>query len=223
VRTRIVRAAAEVVARCGVAGATVERVCAASGVSRSQVRRHFPAEGSLLDAVVDLHVTAVLTRQHAVLVGLASPHELHAWVEDLVESSRGCRSVGRLPLGFVVTQLAERSDAARVKLDDAFRAWQSYLASALGRMQEGGALDPAADPGELAVGVVAALQGGPLMAQVARSDKPLRTALELAVGSIVGAAPVASRCAPRGGRAAPAPVPAAPVPGAAAPAPHGRS
>jgi TetR/AcrR family transcriptional repressor of nem operon len=37
---------------------------------------------------------------------------------------------------------------------------------------------------ELATGVVAAVQGGLILAQAARSEKPLRAALDLAVGRV---------------------------------------
>jgi len=51
-------------------------------------------------------------------------------------------------------------------------------------MRVQGALDPDADPQALALGLLAAVQGGLLLAQAARSDTPVRMALDLALDSI---------------------------------------
>ena len=62
-------------------------------------------------------------------------------------------------------------------------------------MREHGALDPNADPQALAVGLLAAVQGGLLLAQAARSDTPLPMALDLALDSVAG--PVSFACCDR--------------------------
>jgi hypothetical protein len=84
----------------------------------------------------------------------------------------------------------------RAKLEDAFQTWQSYLAAGLRRMQDRGALNAEADVAGLATGVVAALQGGLILAQAARSEKPLRAALDLAVGRVALAADMTRPPAP---------------------------
>jgi TetR/AcrR family transcriptional repressor of nem operon len=190
-RDRIVRGAAEVVFELGVAGMSVERIRAASGVSRSQVDRYFPAKEALLDAVVDFQIDAVLARQRSWLASLGCLEDLNIWADEVVEVNRTWKGARGCPLGSLVTQLAEQSGAVRAKLEDAFQTWQSYLATGLRRMQDRGELHAEADVAELATGVVAALQGGLILAQAARSEKPLRAALDLAVGRVALVAHVA--------------------------------
>jgi TetR/AcrR family transcriptional repressor of nem operon len=191
-----VRGAAEVVARLGVAGVSIERICAASGVSRSQVRRYFPAKEALIESVVDFQIAAVLARQRSLLASLGSLADLQEWADDVVELNRARNGARGCPLGSLVSQLAEQSSALRAKLDHAFETWQSYLAAGLCRMQDRGELNVEADVAELATGVVAALQGGLILAQAARSEKPLRAALDLAVGRVALAADLAHPAAP---------------------------
>jgi TetR/AcrR family transcriptional repressor of nem operon len=190
-RDRIVRGAAEVVLRLGVAGMSIERVRAASGASRSQVYRYFPAKEALIDAVVDFQIAAVLARQRSLLATLGSLGDLQEWADDVVELNRARKGPRGCPLGSLVSQLAEQSGAMQAKLEDAFQTWQSYLATGLRRMQDRGELNAEADVAELATGVVAALQGGLILAQAARSEKPLRAALDLAVGRVALAADMA--------------------------------
>jgi TetR/AcrR family transcriptional regulator, transcriptional repressor for nem operon len=200
-RDRIVRGAAEVVFRLGVAGMSMERVRAASGVSRSQVYHYFPAKEALIDAVVDFQIAVVLARQRSLLASLGSLADLQEWVDEVVESNRARKGARGCLLGSLVSQLAEQSGAMRAKLEEAFQTWQSYLAAGLRRMQDRGELNAEADVAELATGVVAALQGGLILAQAARSEKPLRAALDLAVGRVALAAAMARPADSESGRA----------------------
>lgn len=183
------RAAAEVVFQLGVARMSIERVRTASGASRSQVYRYFPAKEALIDAVVDSQIAAVLAQQRSLLASLGSLKELHEWADEMVELNRPRKGARGFPLGSLVSHLAEQSGAMRAKLEDAFQTWQSYLAAGLRRVQERGELNAEVDVAELATGIVAALQGGLILAQAARSEKPLRAALDLAVGRVVCSAP----------------------------------
>jgi hypothetical protein len=48
-------------------------------------------------------------------------------------------------------------------------------------MQDRGELDASADAAELAIGIMAACQGGYLLSQTARSARPMALALDLAI------------------------------------------
>jgi AcrR family transcriptional regulator len=219
-RDRIVRGAAEVVFRLGVAGVSIERVGAASGVSRSQVYGYFPAKEALIDVVVDFQVAAVLARQRSLLASLGSLGDLKVWADEVVELNRARNGACGCPLGSLVSQLAEQSGAMRAKLEDAFQTWQSYLAAGLRRMQDRGELNAEADVAELATGVVAARQGGLILAQAARSENPLRAALDLAVGRVALAAPLPTWHARRTARAGEPDVSAGPEPAFTTAQPH---
>ena len=51
-------------------------------------------------------------------------------------------------------------------------------------MRDRGELKPEANPAELATAIIAALQGGLLLAQTMRSSRPLELALDMAIGHI---------------------------------------
>lgn len=195
------RSAAEVVSRLGLGGMSIERVRAASGVSRSQIYRWFPAKDTLIDAVVDFQIASVLARQSSLLASVGSLRDLHEWADGVVELNRVRKGSRGCPLGSLANQLAEQSGPMRTKFGDAFQTWQSYVAAGLRRMQDRGELNAEADVAELAIGVVAALQGGLILAQAARSDKPLRAALDLAIGRVALAADMGRMADSENGRA----------------------
>jgi hypothetical protein len=51
-------------------------------------------------------------------------------------------------------------------------------------MRESGLISPEADPAELAVTVMTALQGGLLLAQTTRDVRPLELALDMAIAHV---------------------------------------
>jgi AcrR family transcriptional regulator len=187
-RERIVHAAARIVLSRGVVETSIEEVLTASNVSRSQLHRYFANKEALIEAVVDFQVNPVLARQQSLLARVDSVSGLREWADVFVAMNRTRGGVGLCPIGGLVGQLAGQSSAARAKLEDAFRTWESYLAAALRRMQERGELDAAADLAELGTGVMAALQGGLVLAHTGRSEQPVRTALGLAVDRVALAA-----------------------------------
>jgi hypothetical protein len=80
-----------------------------------------------------------------------------------------------------VGELADQSEPARRVLAQCFAEWQTYLSGGLQVMRGNGELAARADPAELALTLMSALQGGLLMAQATRSARPLELALNMAL------------------------------------------
>jgi hypothetical protein len=51
-------------------------------------------------------------------------------------------------------------------------------------MQDSGSLSPEADPDELSIGLMAALQGGYLLAETAHDIRPMEIAMDMALDRI---------------------------------------
>jgi hypothetical protein len=87
-------------------------------------------------------------------------------------------------LGRLASELAG-DDAARPALDAALTAWRDQLAAGLVRMLDSGRLRRDADPTQLATALLAAVQGGLIIASVTRDARPLQAALDAAVEHVV--------------------------------------
>jgi TetR/AcrR family transcriptional repressor of nem operon len=180
-KVRIVEATADLVWERGVAGLSLDEVRAATGTSKSQLYHYFADKAALLREVVALQSERNLEAQRPTLERLDSWAALERWFDEIVatKADQGCR--GSCRVGSLVTHLAENDPAARVELAAAFERWEGYLAAGLDAMRHQGTLIPAANPGDLAVATMASLQGGLLLAQAARSTRPLRVALDAAL------------------------------------------
>jgi hypothetical protein len=65
-----------------------------------------------------------------------------------------------------------------------FRIWEGLLVDGLERMRQNGTLRQEADAKKLATGLMAALQGGYLLARTARDSAPMALALDVALDHI---------------------------------------
>jgi TetR/AcrR family transcriptional regulator, transcriptional repressor for nem operon len=98
--------------------------------------------------------------------------------------NKAARGIGGCPLGSLASELADRSESARTMLEHGFALWESHLVRGLRAMRDRGALRLEAKPEDLATAVIAALQGGLLLAQTARTSRPLELALDMAIDHI---------------------------------------
>jgi AcrR family transcriptional regulator len=183
-RERIVAAAAELIFERGVAETTLEDIRAAAGVSGSQVYHYFEDKQALVRAVVDHQAEAVLDTQGTHLNHLDTLPGLRAWRDLLVEHQRTLECRGGCPLGTLGAEVAEIDDAARMAVARGFGRWEARIRDGLRAMHARGDLAATADPDDLALAMLAALQGGLLLAQVLRDTRPLEVALDAMLGRV---------------------------------------
>jgi TetR/AcrR family transcriptional regulator, transcriptional repressor for nem operon len=183
-RARIVDAAADLMVSRGVAAVSLEDVRQLTDTSKSQLYHYFDSKEDLVVAVVDCVRARILSFQRPLLVTLDSFEALDRWAATIVQVQRQVGGRGGCPLGTLANELADSVEVARAELEAAFDEWERLLASGLAAMKERGELEPTADPAQLAVFVLASLQGGLLMAKTTQSVAPLEVALASSLGYV---------------------------------------
>ncbi|MBF8188896.1 TetR/AcrR family transcriptional regulator [Nonomuraea sp. K274] len=179
-RARILEQAAELIYTKGVHATNNEQLRRAAGVSGSQLNHYFPTKESLVLAVIAWQAERVLTfhrgERFACFDNLDA---LRAWADFYVGYERayqeGC-SLGSLASEIVKTDLDVHDELA-----SAFDQWRDIFRDGIERMQQLGRISAEADPAQLANLLLAAFQGGMLLAQVARDIAPLKDALQTAI------------------------------------------
>jgi AcrR family transcriptional regulator len=183
-RTRIVEAAADLMYVRGVNATTLDDVRIASGTSKSQLYRHFVDKEALVRAVVALRAQQVLDRERGYLARFRSFSALKRWRDALVERNALQSGAYGCVLGSLASELSAQDDEVRETLWTHLADWEGLLAAGFRRMRESGSLSMDADPDKLAVGLMAALQGGYLLAETAHDVAPMETALDMALDHI---------------------------------------
>jgi TetR/AcrR family transcriptional repressor of nem operon len=175
-RARIVEAAAKLIYEHGVAATTIEDVKAIAGVSSSQLYHYFADKEALVEAVIDRQANFLVDNQQR--AGLDTPEKLQVWRDLVVAKAGHSEGKGGCPLGSLGSQVAETDAQARTQVAVGFGRWSAAIGDGLHALKDGGHLAPGVDPDALAVTLLAALQGGLLLAQVERNDRPLATAID---------------------------------------------
>jgi len=183
-RARIVEEAAILIHERGVAGTTLDDVKAAAEVSGSQLYHYFPDKNDLVQAVIDYQADATVTNQrHA---DLGSVEGVQAWRDMVITAAERVQAKGGCPLGSLGGQLAESDPEARSLIAAGFERWTTEISQGLRSLQASGQLPPGLDPDDLAVTLLATLQGGLLLAQVQRSTRPFETAVDTLLALTIG-------------------------------------
>jgi TetR/AcrR family transcriptional regulator, transcriptional repressor for nem operon len=180
-RDRIVQSAADLMYAKGVNATTLDDVLAASGTSKSQLYRHFADKDALVHAVIALRGHQVITRETQRLGRLNSFAGLIRWRNALIQANALQNGAYGCALGSMASELSDQDEQARMLLADLFETWEGLLAAGLERMRAKGALRPDADPERLAIGLLAALQGGYQLANAAHDVRPMEIALDQAL------------------------------------------
>lgn len=129
-------------------------------------------------------VQALLCQQRRELQAVTSVADLQRWRDGLVAANRRHGGAFGCVLGSMVSQLADRDEPCRLLLAGYFAEWQRLAAAALRRLQTCGELGPDADSEELATGLIAALQGGYVLAQASRDVDEMGAAIDMALNRI---------------------------------------
>jgi AcrR family transcriptional regulator len=183
-KTRIVEAADQLMYERGVASTTLADVRAASATSKSQLYQHFADKDALVKAVIEARAEAVLAQQRRRLTRVESLRGLELWRDELVERNALRNGAYGCPLGALANEIADHDEDARRTIATHFDTWLQLLIDAIDELKRRDALRPDADSHALATGLLAALQGGYLLAKTARDVRPMRVVLDMAIAQV---------------------------------------
>jgi TetR/AcrR family transcriptional repressor of nem operon len=183
-RARIVEVTSTLMHERGVANTSTEDILKAAAVSNSQLYHYFDDKTDLTRAVIAHQVERVLSGQEQLLTGLDSFAALEGWRDTLVSFVSQHRGRGGCPLGSLASELADLDEDARQTLAAGFDRWENAIRDGLQVMRDRGELRADADPSELALATLTALQGGLLLSQTRRDATPLATGLDAAIAHI---------------------------------------
>ncbi|HWC23594.1 MAG TPA: TetR/AcrR family transcriptional regulator [Flexivirga sp.] len=184
-RDRIVAAAAELMYRHGVAGTSTPAVRNAAGVSSSQIYHYFTDKDDLTRAVIAFQTETILSNQAPLLATLDSVEALRSWRDVVVDAARRQNGAGGCPLGSLSSELSDDHRWARDALAAGFAAWSEAIRAGLDAMVDNGILRPETDVTALSFALLAAVQGGLVLAQAQHNTEALEAALDVAIAHIL--------------------------------------
>jgi AcrR family transcriptional regulator len=174
---RVLDAACVLFAGQGIRATTLDQVGALSGTGRGQLYLYFSGKADLVAEVVGQQVERVLDAQQPLLGAMSTAADVRAWCTVAARQYVADDPV-RCPIGSLVHELGEQDAAARAALAAGFARWRAELADGLRRVHDRGELAPGIGPDGAAAALLAAYQGGVLIAAATNDLSVLRSALD---------------------------------------------
>ncbi|MCL2584397.1 MAG: TetR/AcrR family transcriptional regulator [Streptosporangiales bacterium] len=182
-RQKIIEAAAGLIYERGVAGTNNELVRKAAGISGSQLSHYFPDKESLVRAVLAWRADSMIGLHRDPPLGeLDSIEALRAWAASYTGNDDVC--MGGCSFGSLAAEVMKSDLAVGDEIAAGFGRWRDLFQRGLTVMRERGELRRGADPAQLAYVLMAAFQGGMMLAQAAQEVAPLRAALDAAIDHV---------------------------------------
>jgi TetR/AcrR family transcriptional repressor of nem operon len=180
---RVLEAACVLFARQGVRATTLDEIGAAAGVGRGQLYHFFADKADLVADVVGFQVERVISSIQPSFDAMSTADDVRAWCEDAVRQHASSTDPIRCPIGSLVYELDADAGAARAALKAGFARWERIFTQGLLRVADNSELLAGTDPSMLAAALLAAYQGGMLLADVSGDVEPLRRALQIVMAA----------------------------------------
>jgi AcrR family transcriptional regulator len=185
---RILDAACVLFGKRGVRVTTLDEIGTAAGVGRGQLYHFFAGKADLVTDVVALQIERVIGSARSSFDTMSSAADVHAWCEETINAYASSNDAMRCPIGSLIYELDSDSEPARKALQAGFARWEGLMAEGLQRVADNGGLTAGTDASALAGGLLAAFQGGLLLAEMTGDVQPLRRALETAIAGALAPA-----------------------------------
>lgn len=170
-RSRLITATGELFRRYGYNGTSLKQVTQAADAPTGSLYHHFPGGKSELAQVV-LETTGAAYQELFELIWDSHPDPgaaVEAFFDAAAEVLKQTDFIDPCPIGGVAREIANSDESLRQTADRVFDGW---ISSAAGRLRAAGIEPDVAE--ELAVTLVAAIEGGFLHARTSRNGDRLR-------------------------------------------------
>jgi TetR/AcrR family transcriptional regulator, transcriptional repressor for nem operon len=169
-RLRIIRAAADLFHKQGVAATSPDQIIAASGTGKSQFYHYFGSKEGLVHEVLQAWLEAVRGGTYPADPAIDSWRDLEQWFRAHVKWQKRFQMTRGCPLGTIGNEVTTDDELVRQDLTLIFEVMRNKLAAFFIREKAAGRLAPGAREHELADFCLATVEGAMLMGRISRSS-----------------------------------------------------
>lgn len=180
-RLRIIRAAADLFHKQGVAATSPDQVIAASGTGKSQFYHYFGSKEGLVHEVLQTWLEAVRGATYPADPPVDSWRDLEQWFRAHVKWQKRFQMTRGSPLGTIGNEVTADDELVRQDLTLIFEVMRNKLAAFFIREKAAGRLEPGAREHELADFCLATVEGAMLMGRISRSSAVVEAAIDEAL------------------------------------------
>jgi len=170
-RAKIIRTAADLFHKQGVAATSPDDIIEASDTGKGQFYHYFKSKERLVHEVLQTHLHEIKTRTAPIDYEISSWQGLEGWFLRQAELQRGFGMKRGCPFGTIGNEIGEGDELIRQDLSLIFEVMKNKLAAFFIREKAKSHLVKDASEEDLADFCIAAIQGAMLMGKVKRSSE----------------------------------------------------
>lgn len=183
-RLRIIRAAADLFHKQGVAATSPDQVIAASGTGKSQFYHYFGSKEGLVHEVLQTWLDAVRGGTYPADPAIGSWRDLEQWFRAHVKWQKRFQMTRGSPLGTLGNEVTADDELVRQDLTLIFEVVRNKLAAFFIREKAAGRLEARAREHELADFCLATVEGAMLMGRISRSSAVVEATIDEALAHL---------------------------------------
>jgi len=180
-RLRIIRAAADLFHKQGVAATSPDQVIAASGTGKSQFYHYFGSKEGLVHEVLQTWLEAVRGGTYPADPAIDSWRDLEQWFRAHVKWQKRFQMTRGSPLGTIGNEVTADDELVRQDLTLIFEVMRNKLAAFFIREKAAGRLEPDAGEHKMADFCLATVEGAMLMGKINRNSALVETTVDEAL------------------------------------------
>ncbi|MBI4557095.1 MAG: TetR/AcrR family transcriptional regulator [Candidatus Hydrogenedentes bacterium] len=177
-KDRLIDDAERLIQRRGFSATSVNDVLAVTGVTKGALYHHFPGKDDLELAVLKRAGEAFLRWLDDVLLGPSPRESLRHFFTCALEHHQREQFVGGCLFGNTALEMSDVSRRHTDYVDGVFREWSNRLETVICAGQRGGQIREDFPAQDLALMVVATIEGGIMLSRLCKNERPLRSCLD---------------------------------------------
>ncbi|MEE4239903.1 MAG: TetR/AcrR family transcriptional regulator [Desulfopila sp.] len=177
-KTVILSAAKTLINSRGFKATSISDIIAASGVKKGTLYFHFSGKEDLGKAILEQSRQESADFLEASLKGSSVAEKLANYLDAVLQKHKQARFVGGCLIGNTALEMADSNPAFLETIQLTFAHWRNTLTELLAEGKKNGELSSTLPPEQLAVLVVAVIEGGIMMSRTGKKEDELRTCLE---------------------------------------------
>ncbi|MDD2852601.1 MAG: TetR/AcrR family transcriptional regulator [Desulfuromonadaceae bacterium] len=176
-RDRILETAAEIFNRKGFGATSINDLLGATGLKKGSLYFHFSSKEALGFAILEKARVDFLAFIDAALTGATPEKQLDNFFSKVMKTHKRTGFVGGCIFGNTALEMGDKESSFAAVIEKVFEEWIERLRTVIAAAQNLGEVRSSLPADVLAGHVVAAIEGGIMMARLKKNEKPLSDAL----------------------------------------------
>ena len=174
----ILSAAKSLINTQGFKATSINDIMAASGVKKGTLYFHFSGKEDLGKAILEQSRQESADFLEASLQGNTVAEKLNGYLDAVLRKHKQANFVGGCLIGNTALEMADCNPAFLETVQLTFHHWRNTLAELIAEGEETGQLTITLPPKQLALHMVAVIEGGIMMSRAGKKEDELRTCLD---------------------------------------------